>query len=119
MSKGEHRLELDARVAPAIGAGSTAMMSCTSWASVPAAKGGLPAAHSYMMHPSAHRSLAVLCGPFWNSSGAMYAGEALFACAHTGFALNPFCQLPVLCLGKGNAEKRHRDSKENCLCGAT
>ena len=65
------------------------MIFCTSWVSVPAAKGGLPAAHSYMMHPSAHRSLAVLCGPFWNNSGAMYAGDALFACMHTGVALKP------------------------------
>ena len=52
------------RVSPAIGAGSTAMMSCTSCVSELAAKGGLPAAHSYMMQPRAHRSLAVLCGPF-------------------------------------------------------
>ncbi len=56
------------------------MMSCTSCVGELAEKGGCPAAHSYRMQPSAHKSLAVLCGPLWNSSGAMYAGDALFAC---------------------------------------
>ena len=36
------------------------MMSCTSWVRDAAAKGGVPAAHSYMTQPSAHRSLTVL-----------------------------------------------------------
>lgn len=49
-----------------------ARISLTRWVSEELTKGGLPAAHSYSTHPSAHRSEAVeWVDPSWNSSGAM------------------------------------------------
>ncbi len=69
-------------VTPGKGGGGWCRMLCTRSLCRAAAKGGCPAAHSYSRQPSAQRSLALLCCPApLNSSGAMYAGVALCACA--------------------------------------